>query len=519
MTKIVMSSGHSKKVRGAAGSPRPPYLEEVDEARRVVNKTAEYLRAAGVQVTTFHDDVSTSQNENLDRIVDFHNAQGKHDLDVSVHFNANATTSSPMGTEVLWVTQEALAKKVSAAIAKAGGFKDRGPKYRDGLAFLNGTAAPSVLLEICFVDSSADGDLYRKNFDAICRATAESLAGVEVEAPAPGPTPPVEPVKPPEVAGDDDLPTLGKGDKGPDVVQLQKMLGVLEPDGDFGPTTETWVKAFQGAAKLTPDGVVGPKTWEAVLDLQDRVDEGKPPLPKELADEIYTAAQTSEIADYSWRDRGIAPPGYIAGMALSFAHALMRLQDGDESMVADHMSQAAGDPAKDALAFFKDEFAKLGMSNKIEGVECLRHLFVLQIGLGPRESSGRYFEGRDLSASNVASDTAEAGLTQTSWNIRNGSSVIAPLLPEFWENPNGFLSVFREGLSPTKDNLDSYGSGDGLRYQFLSRFCPLFHVLVTGCGLRVLKDHWGPVKRKELELKKEADVLLKEVQAMVEAVS
>lgn len=517
MFKIVISSGHSKKVRGAAGSPRPPMLEEVDEARRVVNTVAEYLRAAGVGVTTFHDDVSSSQSENLTRITDFHNAQTR-DLDVSVHFNCY--DGSAHGTEVLYVTQEALAKKVSNAISVAGGFTNRGPKKRTDLKFLNATEEPSILIETCFVDSKLDADLYRQNYEAICAAIASAIAGEEV---APGPTPPttepppVDPVTPP--AGGDEYATLKKGDEGADVVVLQRALGVLEPDGDFGSITDTWVRAFQGAENLTPDGIVGPKTWDAVDDLQERVNEGKPPLPAELAAEIYTAAQTSEIADFSWPDRGVAPPGYIAGMSLCFAHAMMRLQDGDDA--ATLMSQAAGDPAKDALAFYKDEFAKLGMSNKTEGVECLRHLFVMMVSLGPRESSGRYFEGRDLSAgsSSMSSDTCEAGLFQTSWNIRNGSSVIGPLLPEFLDNPNGFLKEFREGLSPTASNLDSYGSGDGLRFQFLSRFCPLFHVLVTGCGLRVLKDHWGPIKRKEILLKKETDTLLKEVQTMVEAVA
>ena len=126
MTKIVMSSGHGKKIRGASG-----YLDEVDEARRVVNRIKELLP----DITTYHDDISTSQSENLNRITDFHNAQGKHDLDVSVHFNAYETTSKPMGTECLYVTQEKLAKDVALAISKASGLPNRGPKKRTDLHF------------------------------------------------------------------------------------------------------------------------------------------------------------------------------------------------------------------------------------------------------------------------------------------------------------------------------------------------------------------------------------------------
>ena len=64
---VVISSGHSKHVRGAAG-PTPWGLDEVNEARKVVDRVAAELRTRGVKVVTYHDDVSTSQNENLNRM-------------------------------------------------------------------------------------------------------------------------------------------------------------------------------------------------------------------------------------------------------------------------------------------------------------------------------------------------------------------------------------------------------------------------------------------------------------------
>jgi hypothetical protein len=149
-------------------------LNEVDEARRVVEQLAVELATRGVDVTTYHDDVSTSQNENLNRIVDFHNSQVR-DLDVSVHFNAYVETTKPMGTEVLYITQQGLAVQLSAAIA-ACGFIDRGAKRRDDLFFLNNTEMPAVLIEVCFVDSEADADLYREQFERICANLAQ-IAG------------------------------------------------------------------------------------------------------------------------------------------------------------------------------------------------------------------------------------------------------------------------------------------------------------------------------------------------------
>jgi N-acetylmuramoyl-L-alanine amidase len=191
--KIVISSGHGKYVRGASG-----FLDEVDEARRVVEQVAVYLRENGTDVKTFHDDTSHSQNENLNTIVNYHNAQTR-DLDVSVHFNAYESTSRPMGTEVLYVTQSELASTVSNAIAEAGTFLNRGAKYRSDLFFLNSTEEPSILLEVCFVDSSADAMLYNQWFDRICRSIAETISGEEVPD-VPETEPPVE--EPPPLTGD-----------------------------------------------------------------------------------------------------------------------------------------------------------------------------------------------------------------------------------------------------------------------------------------------------------------------------
>jgi N-acetylmuramoyl-L-alanine amidase len=188
--KIVISSGHGKHIRGARGNPVPPQLDEVDEARRVVEHVADYLGELGVSVMTYHDDVSTTQDENLHRIVDFHNSQTR-DLDVSVHFNAYQNTSKPMGCEVLYVSQEDLAKEVSRAIADAGDFIDRGAKKRTDLFVLNNTEEPCILIETCFVDSSADAALYRQNFDLICNAIAGAIAGEDIERPA-VPEPPSE---------------------------------------------------------------------------------------------------------------------------------------------------------------------------------------------------------------------------------------------------------------------------------------------------------------------------------------
>lgn len=57
--------------------------------------------------------------------------------------------------------------------------------------------------------------------------------------------------------------TLRRGDEGDNVRMLQSLLGLVV-DGDFGPKTESAVKAAQSKAGLVVDGIVGPQTWGAL---------------------------------------------------------------------------------------------------------------------------------------------------------------------------------------------------------------------------------------------------------------
>ncbi len=69
---------------------------------------------------------------------------------------------------------------------------------------------------------------------------------------------------------------LKKGDRGPDVVLLQKKLNVV-PDGIFGPMTEKAVFRYQLEKNLIVDGIVGPKTWEMLtmsrINTNEAIDE------------------------------------------------------------------------------------------------------------------------------------------------------------------------------------------------------------------------------------------------------
>lgn len=95
--------------------------------------------------------------------------------------------------------------------------------------------------------------------------------------------------------------TLRKGSTGNDVKELQEELNKLmncglEVDGSFGAATETAVKKFQSTHSLSPDGVYGEKTHEALMSaLSDNepVIDDKPPITIPTEYKYFTTARVN----------------------------------------------------------------------------------------------------------------------------------------------------------------------------------------------------------------------------------
>ena len=293
--QVNISSGHSINCQGAAD-----IINEVTEARKVVDRVYEIIKASGKQCYKYHD-TSSSSTQNLVNIVNWHN--GFNDgVDVSIHFNAYAHVDKPMGTEVCYYSNSSLATAVSKEIATAGGFIDRGAKQRTGLYFLKHTNKPAILIEVCFVDSVADVNLYRANFERICQAIAKTLIGnIVVPTPTtPAPTPKPAPTPTPKPSGDawvrslqaelnaqgfrdsngnklvvdgiagaktlSACPTLRIGARGNITKLMQQKIGVAT-DGIFGNNTKQAVINYQKSKGLVADGIVGRNTWRKLLGL------------------------------------------------------------------------------------------------------------------------------------------------------------------------------------------------------------------------------------------------------------
>jgi hypothetical protein len=193
--KIAISPGHGTRIRGASG-PEPWGLDEVDYCQMIVPIIARHARALGAQVEEIVDEHSTSQQQNLNWLVDQHNDAFDNDhgddrLDVSVHLNAyEVTTTTARGSEVWYYSQKDLAEQVSADIAAATALPDRGEKYSDDLMFLTGCASKAILIEVGFCDAKPDCDALRMRMEEIAESIAATICGVETERP-PVP-PPVE---------------------------------------------------------------------------------------------------------------------------------------------------------------------------------------------------------------------------------------------------------------------------------------------------------------------------------------
>lgn len=103
---------------------------------------------------------------------------GTKDINVAYHLNAFNKTAT--GAEVwYWLGDPigyAIAKKLSAAIAKALGIVDRGPKATTNLYVIAQTKGVTILPEICFIDNKSDMEKYQANKSKLFKAMLDVYA-------------------------------------------------------------------------------------------------------------------------------------------------------------------------------------------------------------------------------------------------------------------------------------------------------------------------------------------------------
>lgn len=184
---INVHAGHNPSNKIACGAVG--YLNESDEARAVKNLVIAKLQSMGHTVYDCTCDNGTSQGDVLYKIVQKCNAH-RVDLDVSIHFNAGGGT----GSEVLVYSTGSsspvsTAQNICNSIAELG-FRNRGVKVRPDLYVLSKTAAPALLIECCFVDSTNDYNRY--NAEDMSNAIVKGITGQSYVAPKVEPEAPVQ---------------------------------------------------------------------------------------------------------------------------------------------------------------------------------------------------------------------------------------------------------------------------------------------------------------------------------------
>ena len=182
--KINIHAGHNPDGKMACGAVG--IIKESTEARKVKDLVIKYLKSDGHTVYDCTVDDGTSASNVLSKIVTKCNAHSV-DLDVSIHFNSGANdkrgNGTTTGTEVLVYSKTSKANDKATRICRklsAIGFKNRGIKVRKDLYFLKHTKAPSLLIEICFVDDKDDVKLYNKNIDKIAKTIAEAIVNKKI---------------------------------------------------------------------------------------------------------------------------------------------------------------------------------------------------------------------------------------------------------------------------------------------------------------------------------------------------
>lgn len=150
---ISIHAGHNPDgliASGAAG-----YMKESVKNRKIVNAIMQRAKS-GIEDVTVNDGVS--QSDILNRLCDRMNNKD-YALNLSIHLNAGGGKGVECWTYGVDYTAEKIAEKICNNICKLG-FVNRGVKNSKTLYILKHTTAPTIIVEVCFVDTEYDFELY-----------------------------------------------------------------------------------------------------------------------------------------------------------------------------------------------------------------------------------------------------------------------------------------------------------------------------------------------------------------------
>jgi hypothetical protein len=222
--------------------------------------------------------------------------------------------------------------------------------------------------------------------------------------------------------------------------------------------------------------------------------------------EIAAKAAASRCAKHFWKpNRGIAPVGYIRGMAMTYGKSFCERKSGADSAVR-VIGSPLGDKSADTLAWYK--------ANGFPMSDPLRDVYTLAIAEGMMESAGNPTEGRDTTVTSPTPESAEAGLFQSSFDSFNKDPSLKKLSDAYKAHPEAcHLDVFMQRVRDKRSPV--FGTGPAADFQKLTKECPAFATEYALVLLRVLRKHFGPITRLQAEFLPECGEMLAEIEATV----
>ena len=167
---IVLDAGHGGANPGATYEGR----QEKDDTLALALAVGEILSNSGLNVVyTRTEDVYESPYQKAQE-----GNQAGGDLFISIHRNSSQYPETYAGVESLVYSDTGTAAELARNInneLELVGFNNIGVSERPNLVVLNSTNMPSVLVEVGFINTAYDNNLFDTRFDDIAMAIADGI--------------------------------------------------------------------------------------------------------------------------------------------------------------------------------------------------------------------------------------------------------------------------------------------------------------------------------------------------------
>lgn len=173
MALIILDAGHGGANPGAVYEGR----QEKDDTLRLTMAVGAILEESGVDV--YYSRTTDIFESPLEKALDANRVGG--DYFISIHRNSSPVSNQYTGVESLVYDMYGAAAQMAYSInyqLEQVGFVNHGVNERKNLVVLRRTNMPAVLVEVGFINTDADNELFDSKFDEIAQAIADGILNV-----------------------------------------------------------------------------------------------------------------------------------------------------------------------------------------------------------------------------------------------------------------------------------------------------------------------------------------------------